>query len=141
MVKVKVWCRVDELEDPDRVKKALTSIFPTIRFRRTEGGFEGEGKQKDLMFLKELVWSKRVLDTVRSSLIRNLKNNRTELMLHKQAAFAGKLGVVESDEESPFGAIHVLFEGNVEEFIDWFSPKTKDGKPVTKNQRHSSYRS
>jgi len=90
--------------------------------------------------LKEKIWGKKILDTVRAVLLRNLREKRTELLLHKQAAYAGKVGLVEFDDESPFGAIHVEICGNLEEFIDWFSPKTKEGKPILKSQQPSCFR-
>ena len=137
MVSVKVWCRVDELEKEEKVRKALENMFPTLVFKREGDLLEGRGKRKDLEFIRDLIWSKRILDTVRNELMKRFNGVVSEFLLHKQAAYVGKLGLVESDSESPFGAIHVEIESkNFEEFLDWFSPRTKDGKPIlsSKNQ-------
>ena len=140
MVSVRIWCRVDELEDEEKVRRALENLFPTVSFKKEKDVLVGAGKRKDLVFLKEKIWGKKILDTVRAVLLRNLREKRTELLLHKQAAYAGKVGLVEFDDESPFGAIHVEICGNLEEFIDWFSPKTKEGKPILKSQQPSCFR-
>ena len=135
MVKLKVWCAIDEVENEKKVIKALKNLFPSIKFRKEEEKVVGIGKKSDIEFLREKIWWKKILDTVRETLIQNLTNEKTELLLHKQAAFSGKVALVETDEESPFGAIHVEIMGkNLEEFIDWFSPKTKKGKPILKSQ-------
>ncbi len=133
MVELIIWAPVKKTEREDRVKKALNNLFPTVNFRREGEIIKGRGKRKDIEFLKSLIWAKRILDTCRNFLTSHQIGDKTEILFNKQAAFAGKVSLVDSDEESPMGAIHVETKGNLEEFIDWFSPPTKDGKPILKD--------
>ncbi len=137
MVKLKVWTEINETESEEKILRALRNLFPTLKFRKERGKIEGEGKKIDLEYLRERIWAKRILDTVRSQLLRG----GMRLMLNKQAAYAGKIAVVEDPDESPLGPIYVEIEThNPEEFLDWFSPKTKNGKPILKSQQAQDHR-
>ena len=126
-MRAKVSCRLTETEE--LVSKALASFFPDMSIQKDEDGFfvESGDEETSLLTLKEKVWEKKILDTVRGRLIRSECDGQVSLLLNKQAALVGRLSVCDSESESPLGAISVSFSSNL---IDWFSPKTKEGKPI-----------
>ncbi|HDR53839.1 MAG TPA: hypothetical protein ENN60_04210 [archaeon] len=134
-VRVKVWTRVGPTEDDARVRQAVGTFFPEMKFERVGEKWEGQGEGREVLSeFRNAVWAKKILDTVRGRFIHRIEGNRTEILIHKQAAFVKKLGLVDSDRESSLGAIHVVIESEeLEKLVDWLAPKTKEGKPVRKN--------
>lgn len=126
-----VLARVDfkATESEGSVKLALSNIFPSCEIKREDGGFfvESNDETTALEPLKKMVWDKKILDTVRGRLLRSEKDGKVTLLVNKQAALAGRIGVCDREDESPLGAIHVTFDASL---IDWFSPKTSEGKPI-----------
>jgi predicted RNA binding protein with dsRBD fold (UPF0201 family) len=131
MVKLKVLARVSETEDPERVRKAVRNLFPNINL-------EGETAKLDICDLKELrmkIRAKRIGSTVVGQLVKNKSGETTKLMLHRQAAFVGKVTLVGKDRDSPGGAI-ILELGWDEDFISWLTGVEKSRFPL-KNRRLS----
>ena len=133
-LKVKVKVDVRKVESEEKVRKALSKLFPLMKFERKGDYLIGEGGRDDADFLREKVWQQKIIDTFRDELISRKFGKSTEVLLHKQAAYAGKLSLVEFESESPHGAIRVEFEFENEEeferFLSWITPETKDGKIV-----------
>ena len=133
MVLVEISAPVMETEKEEKVFRALENLFPGIKFRREGDLIVGKCGESGLLVLKEKVWSQRILDTVREELLRNYSPEKKESFIHlsKQAAFAGKVSVVDEPSEEELGTIKVVFRGeDVLRFIDKFSPPTRDGKPI-----------
>ena len=85
--------------------------------------------------LRQLVHDKRILAAVRVRLLKNLDEFTTFMYLDKQAAYTGKLRLIDNIQENPpLGSIEIRFEfeseSQFEEFLDWFSPRTKDGRII-----------
>ena len=102
-------------------------------FKVNEQIVEGKGKSRDAVGeLKQKIWAKCILDTAREMMLRNLDGDSTELLIHKQAAYANKVALVNRDWESPLGAIHIEIQSKkLEELIDWIAPETIKGKPLS----------
>ena len=138
MVQVKVWARVGPTEDLALVEEALSGFFPIIEFRLSEVNevnkkiMEGRGKGREVLeSIKQKIWARQILDTAREMLLRRIDGDVTELFIHKQAAYAGRLVLVNRDKESPLGAIHIEIQsGKLEELIDWIAPETFKGRPI-----------
>lgn len=101
MVKLRVWARVTETEDPEKVKRAILNIFPGTKLDDLSAGLVVD----DLKALRRLIKVKRIGKTVVGQLVRNLVDDKTNVFFHKQAAFVEKLAFVEKYEDSPGGAI------------------------------------
>ncbi len=111
-------------ESGESVRKALENLFPGEEVVEREGRLVVESKKREsLENLREMVWSRRILESVRS----RLRKGGMTLLLNKQAAFAGRIALCENEGESPLGAISVSFS---RKHLDWFSPHTEGGKPV-----------
>lgn len=82
----------------------------------------------------------KIVDTLRELLIKNIKkkeNNffETKISLNKQVAYIGKLNII--NHETPLGNVNIKIICNKKKimfsFIDWISPKTKNGIIIEKN--------
>lgn len=114
-------------EDPEKVRAALSNIFPGLEIKGDDPLYvESENEKSGLNTLKEMVWDKKILDTVRGRLLKSEYGGSVTLLLNKQAAFAGRLGVCD-EGESPLGPIKVTFSAGL---VDWMSPQTREGKPI-----------
>jgi predicted RNA binding protein with dsRBD fold (UPF0201 family) len=65
----------------------------------------------------------------------NWDGTKTSVFFDKQAAYHGKLRLIdETEEEPPLGCIELEImledEADFNEFIAWFVPPTKDGRVV-----------
>lgn len=78
-----------------------------------------------------LLRRERILEVARKNMISRIRDDILEFMLHKQALTAGRASFVDSDTESPLGAVRIMiFYPNPKEVVDWLAPKTSRGKPL-----------
>jgi predicted RNA binding protein with dsRBD fold (UPF0201 family) len=130
-------------EDIEKVRRAIETLLGRIPLEIIE--CENYTKlvssnitQDDLISIRRLIHEKRILDAARIRLLKNYNDLEatTDLFLDKQAAFIGKIRLIDNDAESPpLGSIEIQIafktQFQFEEFLDWFSPRTRDGKIVT----------
>ncbi len=123
------------LEEED----AMHVEFETIHLYFQENGAAGASVMKRI---HELVRKEYIVESARSVL---RKSRRTrpdgtcliETGLHKQAASKGRVHFADPGE-SPLGPISLAISGTneeIEKFIDWLTPPTKDGVVL---ERHES---
>ena len=108
-------------EDPDKIKTAITNIFPYSTIK--------DGNLSIIALSKELRSFERIYDVIRTkqlqkiyrrNLENNLKNDTTWFFLNKQAAFVEKVVICDESEESPLGPIQAtITSSNIDEIIDW----------------------
>ena len=125
MVKLKVWARVSDTEKLERVRMAITNIFPDIMLE----GVAAELTLDNVKNLRSKIRAKRIGKSVAGQLIKNKSGQRTRLLLHKQAAFTGRIALVEKYMDSPMGAIVVELDWD-EDFIAWFTGVEKSQLPL-----------
>jgi predicted RNA binding protein with dsRBD fold (UPF0201 family) len=122
-------------ESQEKVEAAIKKLFPDVELK-LEQGF-GTAKHltgstiaiEGLKKLHELLRRQRILDTARSTFLKNKRGNAIEFELNKQVAYIGKVNFVE--EAIALGSIHVKIEAEeIDRLIDWLAPVTKDGKPI-----------
>jgi len=140
-MKSTVKCIVHPTEEIHRIEKAIENILGPISLSTTKFDefteiYSSTTKKDSFAILRQLVHSKRILSAARVRLLKNLDEFTTFMYLDKQAAYTGKLRLIDNNhEEPPLGFIEVRFEfeseAQFEEFLDWFSPRTKDGRVVT----------
>ena len=151
-------------EDCERILKGLSKLFPLLNFQNdcdadnnnttaTLYGGEGvlicnkSGKEWHgvLAAFRERLFVQRILDAFRKKLRSNKCGETTFALLNKQAALVGRINLVGENEVVPLGTLCLKLEGmdeaDLEEFIDWLSPRTKKGVPVMENRRkqHNVY--
>ncbi|MCY0867772.1 MAG: hypothetical protein OWQ48_00860 [Desulfurococcus sp.] len=120
MVKVTVSAEIRPTEDERKVVEALRNIFAgsIIVSELSEGYRIARGVSESIEALKplrDLARIQQVEPALRSYLSKYRRSGVIELFIHKQAAYAGRLSLVDSDKESPLGAIRLLVEGGEEE--------------------------
>lgn len=128
MAKVTVSCPVYPSEDPEKVRSALNSIFPTGEFVLSDGRMAAEA---DLDNFSVLIRRQRILDTARSMMIRgkNRVGTKTRFNINKQVATVGKVSFV--DYRTALGTIEVSVEDeDLDGLIDKVAPVTVDGEEV-----------
>jgi predicted RNA binding protein with dsRBD fold (UPF0201 family) len=121
LVKLKAWAEVGETEDEKKVEKAILGIFPgkTVEFR--EGKKSAELEIPDLQKLHEIFRVKKIGKTVMALLEKSERPNFMKLMFNKQAAFMGRVVLVDSQNLSPLGAIVLEIKEYDDAFLTWFT--------------------
>ena len=122
-------------ESQEKVEAAIKKLFPDVELK-LEQGFGTANRLtgstiaiEGLKKLHELLRRQRILDTARSTFLKNKRGNAIEFELNKQVAYIGKVNFVE--EAIALGSIHVKIEAEeIDRLIDWLAPVTKDGKPI-----------
>ncbi|MDI9434400.1 MAG: RNA-binding domain-containing protein [Euryarchaeota archaeon] len=122
--KVEARAMVHPTENLNKVIEALSNIFDYDDLLITENQVTVTGSYSSLIFFKEFLEKQRIRDTARKILLKvlNQDSNKIEFKISKQAAFAGKINLVE-DDLSPLGEIEVIIHTeNPDELIDWLCP-------------------
>jgi predicted RNA binding protein with dsRBD fold (UPF0201 family) len=100
-------------EDEAKVERALLRLFPSAHIERITGPDEtvtlstrGSGFES-LANIRNLIKQERIRNAARSVLIHNMRGQRIQIYLNKQAAFMGRVSFCEALGESPNGPISV----------------------------------
>jgi len=141
-MEITIRCPVHPTEDVGRVKRAIETHLGKIQLKIVEQSqiieLTSSFVNRDtLSLVRQSIHEKRILAAVRTKMLKNYNDLEftTSIYFDKQAAFVGKLRLIDNDVENPpLGSIeiHFVFETThlFEEFLDWFSPRTKDGKVI-----------
>ena len=128
MATVTVSCPVFPSEDPEKIRVALLSIFPTGQFELGEKEMKGPA---DLEQFSKLIRRQKILDTARTQMQRGTRgsNTKTVFSLNKQVATVGKVSFV--DYRTVLGTISVCVEEqDIDALIDRVAPMTVNGEEV-----------
>lgn len=142
-MEITIRCPVHPTEDTERVKAAVETHLGNISLKIVEHDqilelTSTNVSRNSLSVVRQAIHEKRILTAVRTRLLKNFNDLEytTSISLDKQAASVGKLRLIDNDVENPpLGSIeiHFLFTSVplFKEFLDWFSPRTKDGKVIS----------
>ncbi len=116
-----MFCSVNSSEDPNKIKKAISNIFPYSTLETEMFSISAQSKDlKSLEKIYEIIHTKQSQKIYRRNLEKNLENNTTWFYLNKQAAFVEKIAICEKSDESPLGPIKVILtSSNIDGIIDW----------------------
>ena len=116
-----MFCFVNSSEDPNKIKKAISNIFPYSTLETKIFSISAQSKDlKSLEKIYEIIHTKQSQKIYRRNLEKNLENNTTWFYLNKQAAFVEKIAICEKSDESPLGPIKVILtSSNIDGIIDW----------------------
>ncbi len=119
--KIEMFCLINPSEDPEKIKKLISNIFPNSKIKTED--FSIIAQSKDLNSFEkihEIIHTKQSQKSYRRNLEKNLKNDTTWFYLNKQAAFVENIAICEEAEESPLGPIKVILTSpNIDRIIDW----------------------
>ena len=119
--KIEMFCSVNPSEDPQKIKNAISNIFPKSNIKIENFSVTADSDNlQSIEKIYETIHSKKSQRIYKRYLEKNLQNNTTWFYLNKQAAFAHKVAICEEAEESPLGPIKVfLTSSNIDRIIDW----------------------
>ncbi|MHA2377990.1 MAG: RNA-binding domain-containing protein [Candidatus Thorarchaeota archaeon] len=129
---------VHPTEDEKRVEAALGTLFVHDSLStKTEDRQVTiySTKRSSLDFVRTKIHTLRIIDAVRSRLLSNWDGEETTVCFDKQAAYHGKLRLVdERQEEPPLGLIEITIslesEEEFEALVAWLAPPTKNGHVI-----------
>ncbi|MGY5858322.1 MAG: RNA-binding domain-containing protein [Candidatus Thorarchaeota archaeon] len=140
-MKATIRCIIHPTEDTQKVERAIENILgpikiTTTKFEEFTEFYSPDVNKASFTILKQLIHDKRILGAVRVRLLKNLDEFTTFIFFDKQAAYTGKIRLIDNvNEDPPLGSIEIRYEfaseSKFEEFLDWFSPRTKDGRVIT----------
>ena len=138
-MRIMVRTPVYPTEDQSRISEALSHHFPDAIFELIqEENISWLQYQTDnrtsLNTLREMIHEFRIIDVTRKILASSWTGTYSSIQLDKQAAYRNKLRLIAQNNDPPLGTIEVILSigdtDQLEEFLLWFTPPTKDGRIV-----------
>ncbi len=121
--KIEMSCSVNPSEDPLKIMKSISNIFPNSEIKTENFSVSAHSKNlNSLEKIYEAIHSKKSQKTYTRNLEDNLGNDSTWFYLNKQAAYVEEVVICEEAEESPLGPIKVILtSSNIDGIIDWIA--------------------
>jgi len=119
--KIEMFSLVNPSEDLDKIKKAISNVFPYSTIKSENFSIIAQSKElRSFEKIYETIHTNQSQKTYSRNLEKNLENDTTWFYLNKQAAFVEKIAICEEAEESPLGPIKVILtSSNIDGIIDW----------------------
>ena len=135
MIELEIEAPVYPTESREKVEKALKAIVDIdYTLSEKEGQNILHGKAQGLESVSKIYQRLRdqlIVESARKIMRRGIIGDTVTFCLHKQAALMGKVHFCQPEAESPMGSIKVSIRStNIEELVDWLSPKTVEGRPL-----------
>ena len=117
---IQIFCEINPSEDPEKVKLAVSNIFPDLTLDITDTDITG--KSNNIQILSQI--SKTIHENnIKKTYQRILKNNSNSdsswFYLNKQAAFVNTVALCSEANESSLGPIKVILRSNdIEQVIN-----------------------
>jgi len=121
--KIEMTCPVNLSEDPEKVKQAISNVFPFSEIKNENFSIKAQSKElRSLEKIYDAILSNQSQKSYTRNLEDNLDNDSTWFFLNKQAAFVEKVVICDETEESPLGPIKVILtSSNIDGIIDWIA--------------------
>ncbi|MFW9832507.1 MAG: RNA-binding domain-containing protein [Candidatus Thorarchaeota archaeon] len=137
-MEVLITCPVNPTEDAKKVGNAIENLLGRTDFSTDDNKSEivvTYTNRDSISLVRQTIHETRIIDAARRRLEANWNGTSTSLHFDKQAAFAKKLRIIDDNQElPPLGSIEMVAvfdsEQEYEEFVNWFTPPTKDGKII-----------
>lgn len=95
---LRIRARINHTEDPEKVKRAVSNIFPLVKLEVRDGEMVGEGEDSEaLLHFGELLREQIIRDAARAFLEHHRQGMTYRFGLNKQAALMGKVNFVDFD--------------------------------------------
>ena len=138
-MEVLIICPVNPTEDIKKVGEALESLLgrsDLTTLSNDDNVFDLSAtytNREAVNLVRQTIHETRIIDAARKRLRLNWNGRSTKIYFDKQAAFVRKLRIIDDNLElPPLGSIEMVLSFNseqeFEEFVNWFTPPTKDGK-------------
>ena len=117
---IQIFCEINASEDPEKVRTAVSNIFPEIELEVSD--FDISGQTNNIEILSQVTKSiheKNTKNSYQRILRKNNDGDSTWFYLNKQAAFVNTVALCSEANESSLGPIKVILRSNnVEQLID-----------------------
>ena len=119
--KISVYCTINESEDVNKVKTAVSNILTDMDETINDSSFVANSNNyESLTKIYETMRTRKTKTAYRRHLMRNMTEDSTWFYLNKQAAFADVIALCDEEDQSPLGPIEVVLHSkNIEDVIDW----------------------
>ncbi len=119
--KISVYCNINESEDVNKVKTAISNILTDMDETTDDSSFVANSSNyESLTKIYEAMRTRKTKTAYRRHLMRNMTEDSTWFYLNKQAAFANAVVLCDDESESPLGPIKIILHSkNIEDVIDW----------------------
>jgi len=119
--KISVYCNINESEDVNKVKTAISNILTDMDETTDDSSFVANSSNyESLTKIYEAMRTRKTKTAYRRHLMRNMTEDSTWFYLNKQAAFANAVVLCDDESESPLGPIKIVLRSkNIEDVIDW----------------------
>ena len=119
--KISVYCDINESEDVNKVKTAISNILTDMDETTDDSSFVANSSNyESLTKIYEAMRTRKTKTAYRRHLMRNMTEDSTWFYLNKQAAFANVIALCDEEDQSPLGPIKVVLHSkNIEDVIDW----------------------
>ena len=119
--KISVYCNINESEDVNKVKTAVSNILIDMDGTINDSSFiANSNNYESLTKIYETMRTRKTKTAYRRHLMRNMTEDSTWFYLNKQAAFADVIALRDEEDQSPLGPIKVVLHSkNIEDVIEW----------------------
>ena len=117
---IQIFCEINPSEDPEKVRLAVSNIFPDIELEVSDSNVVG--KTNNIQILSQIsksIHEKNTKNTYQRILKKNNDGDSTWFYLNKQAAFVNTVALCSEANESSLGPIKVILRSNdIQQIID-----------------------
>ena len=123
-ITITIHTKKNKTENKERISQALKNVIDMEYSIENDRIIGNTDNYKDLEIIYNIIRDKQIIPAVRRLLRNNAKSNKTRIYVNKQAAFVNNIVFCDRADESPLGPIVIIVKSdNLEEFIDWLSPR------------------
>jgi len=117
---IQIFCEINPSEDPEKVRTAVSNIFPEIELEVSDSDISGKTNNIEILSqITKSIHEKNTKNTYQRILRKNSDDDSTWFYLNKQAAFVNTVALCSEANESSLGPIKVILRSNdIEQLID-----------------------
>ena len=117
---IHIFCEINPSEDPEKVRTAVSNIFPEIELEVSDSDISGKTNNIEILSqVTKSIHEKNTKNSYQRILRKNNDGDSTWFYLIKQAAFVNTVALCSEANESSLGPIKVILRSNdVEQLID-----------------------
>ena len=119
--KILINCEINASEDSQKIRQALTNIFPSLEFKLENYTiYANTNNLQCLEKIYENIQNKQLKKPFNKQFRKNIRDDSFWFYLNKQAAFANVIVLCERDDESALGPIKISIKSQqVDRVADW----------------------
>ena len=117
---IQIFCEINPSEDPEKVRTAVSNIFPEIELEVSDSDISGKTNNIEILSqVTKSIHEKNTKNSYQRILRKNNDGDSTWFYLNKQAAFVNTVALCSEANESSLGPIKVILRSNdIQHIID-----------------------